>query len=245
MPTQDLFRRLAEEGRVDVQSALADFARATRSDDPDRFLSYLHERRMISDALFCDLHEGGGITVAKLVGVQQRTLLLETPKKTLILPANQPTLVPAENGNSAPEVVEPSTGRSRYSLLGCLGKGAMGEVHVARDEDLLRKVAYKRMVPEVAQSRALAARFFSEIQVTAQLDHPNIVPIYGLEVAADNALGYSMKLVQGQTLAHLIEAARGQKGDATLGQRLEIFLKVCDAMAYAHSKGVLHRDLKP
>jgi serine/threonine-protein kinase len=120
----------------------------------------------------------------------------------------------------------------------------MGEVHVARDEDLLRKVAYKKMVAEVAHSRELAARFFSEIQVTAQLDHPNIVPIYGLEVASDGALGYSMKLVQGKTLTSVLGEAR-RDGGGELAARLEIFLKVCDAIAYAHSKGVLHRDLKP
>src|SRR5262249_39942681 len=99
--------------------------------------------------------------------------------KTLLLPANQPTLITEGDNGDARTPQPPGT---RYSLLSCLGKGAMGEVHVARDEDLLRKVAYKRMVPEVAQSRALAERFFSEIQVTAQLDHPNIVPIYGLEI---------------------------------------------------------------
>src|SRR5215813_5647570 len=131
--------------------------------------------------------------------------------KTLLLPANQPTLV--AEGSNGDARVPPQAHGPRYSLLSCLGRGAMGEVHVARDEDLLRKVAYKKMVPEVAQSRALAARFFSEIQVTAQLDHPNIVPIYGLEVTGDGTLGYSMKLVQGRTLAALLDEAREQKTD--------------------------------
>src|SRR5262249_49577854 len=226
MPSSDLLARLAREGRVDVPSALAEFTRATASDDPDRFLAYLHEKRLISDTLFCELHEGDGIAVAKLVGVKQKTLLLDVPKKTLLLPSNQPTVIPAPENASAPMPEAPPQGRARYSLLGCLGKGAMGEVHVARDEDLLRKVAYKRMVPEVAQSQALAARFFSEIQVTAQLDHPNIVPIYGLEVTGEGTLGYSMKLVQGRTLAALLDEARAQKTDSVRGlaSRLEVFL---------------------
>ncbi|HZQ34385.1 MAG TPA: serine/threonine protein kinase, partial [Dehalococcoidia bacterium] len=83
------------------------------------------------------------------------------------------------------------------------------------------------------------------------LDHPNVVPIYGLEVSGDGALGYSMKLVQGTTLSSLIDEARRQaardpKGEPErLAERLEVFLKICDAMAYAHEKRVLHRDLKP
>jgi serine/threonine-protein kinase len=137
--------------------------------------------------------------------------------------------------------------RIRYSFLGLLGRGAMGEVHVVRDEDLRRKVAFKRMVPEVIESSELAARFFSEAQITAQLDHPHIVPIYGLEIDADGSLGYTMKLVHGRTLSEVLADARKRSGDASehLAGRLELFLKVSDAMSFAHSRGVLHRDLKP
>src|SRR5215470_7019268 len=164
-----LWARLEREAKLDVRAEAASFARETGGDDPDRFLSWLHGKKRISDALFAELAGGGQIAVARFVGVKEKTLLLEPPKKTLILPANLPTVVaePTAEGSSPPV-----TAKARYSLLGRLGKGAMGEVHVARDEDLLRKVAYKKIVPEVAQSRALAARFFSEIQVTAQLDHP-------------------------------------------------------------------------
>jgi serine/threonine-protein kinase len=250
MSPHPLTQRLRAQRGLDVDAALVAFRKATGSSDPDAFLIYLREKRLITDGLFRELHGTDQIAVAHLVSVKPDcTLVVERPTPTLMLPENMPTLVPpAEPANDV--VASPS--RSRYSLLGLLGKGAMGEVHVARDEDLLRKVAYKHMVPGMAGSRALAARFFSEIQVTAQLDHPNIVPIYGLEVTAEHALGYSMKLVQGQTLAHLLEEARtevrttgGRRERRQLTTRLEVFLKVCDAMAYAHSKGVLHRDLKP
>lgn len=146
--------------------------------------------------------------------------------------------------------------QQRFAPIGVLGKGAMGEVLIARDTGLSRKVALKRMLPSVAHNPALAARFFEEIQVTAQLDHPNVVPIYTLEVGDGGVLSYAMKLVQGKTLTQLLDdARRAYNADGKvptpfnererLANHLEIFLKVCDGMAYAHSKGVLHRDLKP
>ena len=90
------------------------------------------------------------------------------------------------------------------------------------------------------------------MQVTAQLDHPSVVPIHALELGSDGLPGYTMKLIQGRTLTELLEEARRHAADGDrraesrrLTGRLEAFLKVCDAMSYAHSKGVLHRDLKP
>src|SRR5258706_11394666 len=67
----------------------------------------------------------------------------------------------------------------RYSLRQFLGKGAMGEVHVAQDNALVRKVAFKRMAAKAAQNHDLASRFLREMQVTARLEHPNVVPVYG------------------------------------------------------------------
>ncbi len=157
----------------------------------------------------------------------------------------------ASPGQPAP-VVRSIDPRQRLTPLAVLGKGAMGEVLVAQDTGLCRKVALKRMLPEVAHDPALAARFFEEIQVTAQLDHPNVVPIYNLEVGEGGGLAYSMKLVQGKTLTALLAEARQQldAGHARdererLATHLDVLLKVCDGIAYAHSKGVLHRDLKP
>ena len=133
-----------------------------------------------------------------------------------------------------------------------MGKGAMGEVHLAKHLSLRRKVAYKFMVSEAAKSKELTGRFFSEAQITAQLEHPNIVPVYGLEVRSDGTLAYAMKLVQGKELADVIEETRAffDRGepldeDHQLTARLEHFIKTCDAMAFAHAKGVVHRDLKP
>jgi serine/threonine-protein kinase len=140
----------------------------------------------------------------------------------------------------------------RYVLETIAGKGGMGTVHVARDVELLRKVALKELSQEVAHDRSARSRFVREVQVTAQLDHPHIVPVYSLEVASGGRPAYAMKLVEGQTLGQLIADTRAAyerkeqpDEDHALPARLEHFLKVCDAIAYAHERGVVHRDLKP
>src|SRR5215470_13496804 len=88
-----LWARLEREAKMDVRAEAASFARETGGDDPDRFLSWLHGKKRISDALFAELAGGGQIAVARFVGVKEKTLLLEPPKKTLILPSNLPTVV--------------------------------------------------------------------------------------------------------------------------------------------------------
>jgi serine/threonine-protein kinase len=192
------------------------------------------------------------VRISRLVAVTStRSLLLERPSGGTGVTDTFGLDTRAPSGGGATAMVELAPDHARYSLLELLGRGAMGEVHLARDEDLLRKVAVKRMAPEVLKSPPLAARFFDEAQITAQLDHPHIVPVYGIEVGSDGALGYSMKLVQGRTLTALLaDAAIAERKDPSLARtalsgRLEVFLKVCDAIAFAHERGVIHRDLKP
>ena len=153
------------------------------------------------------------------------------------------------DGATAPAVPRPNV---RYVLETLAGRGGMGTVHVARDVELLRKVALKELSLEVAHDRSARSRFVREVQVTAQLDHPHIVPVYGLEVASGGRPAYAMKLVEGQTFGQLITDTRAcyekketPDEDHALPARLEHFLKVCDAIGYAHERGVVHRDLKP
>jgi serine/threonine-protein kinase len=137
-----------------------------------------------------------------------------------------------------------------YVILGELGRGAMGTVQFAKDGFLRRKVAYKRIGQIAEVSAGGVRRFVGEAQITAQLEHPNIVPVYAVQETPDGSLAYAMKLVDGLTLRQVIRQARERKaGPAAeaqeLPERLEAFLRVCDAITYAHSRGVVHRDLKP
>ena len=140
-------------------------------------------------------------------------------------------------------------GEEHYAIQRLLGEGAMGEVFAAKDSFLRRRVAFKRMNKAVASNPSLAARFLKEAQITAQLEHPNIIPIYGLEATADGSVGYAMKFIEGHTLTHMIEQAQAKvrQGSvldelAAMANRLRIFTRICDAIAYAHAKGVIHRD---
>ncbi|MBI4617672.1 MAG: tetratricopeptide repeat protein [Planctomycetes bacterium] len=132
------------------------------------------------------------------------------------------------------------TGRIRYRIQSVLGRGGMGEVLLAYDPELRRRVALKRIREEAAGHEEVRARFVEEAQITAQLDHPNVVPVHELGMDPDGQPFYAMKEVRGETLGDKIAA-----GTTSLPQLLRVFVKVCEAVGFAHSRGVLHRDLKP
>jgi serine/threonine protein kinase/formylglycine-generating enzyme required for sulfatase activity len=140
----------------------------------------------------------------------------------------------------------------RYSIRQEIGRGGMGRVLSARDDDLRRDVAMKVMRedlcggPESSSLRSLRlARFLEEAQVTGQLDHPGIVPVHELGVDEQGRVYFTMKLVRGEDLGRVIEHARAGRDGWTETRIMGVLLRVCEAMAYAHSKGVIHRDLKP
>jgi eukaryotic-like serine/threonine-protein kinase len=139
--------------------------------------------------------------------------------------------------------------RDRFEAARVLGRGGVGEVVLARDNDIERPVALKRLLPELEGGAEIIARFVGEIRVLGRLDHPNIVPIHDVGVDPDGRYFYVMKFVDGETLEHVIE--RLAAGDPEYHQRYsferrtEVFLQVLRGVQYAHAQGVLHRDLKP
>jgi serine/threonine protein kinase len=132
----------------------------------------------------------------------------------------------------------PDLSGTRYRLLGQVARGGMGAVYAAQDETLDRRVALK--VLEVPGSDGeLANRLIREARVLAILEHPGIVPVHDVGTLADGRVFYTMKFVEGQRLDQYIASV------ASIPDRLRVFLRICDAVAFAHARCVLHRDLKP
>jgi len=122
----------------------------------------------------------------------------------------------------------------------------MATVELLADKALRRKTAMKVLLPEMATEDQAVKSFIREAQVTGQLDHPNIVPVYDLGSTPDEQLFFTMKLLAGKTLSEVVEALpEGPPDRESLFDLLEIVLKMCDALAFAHQRSVVHRDIKP
>ncbi len=128
---------------------------------------------------------------------------------------------------------------SHYKILQKLGSGGMGDVYLAEDSDLGRQIALKVLPPELAESEERRSRFQREAKAVAALNHPHIVTVHSVE-EAEGVHFITMELVRGKTLSEVIP----RKG-LSLAKFFEIAIPLADAVAAAHEKGVLHRDLKP
>ena len=134
----------------------------------------------------------------------------------------------------------------RFRLIERVGAGGMGAVYRVRDRNLLREAAMKLLNPSLATRPKYLQRFLGESQIQAQLEHPNILPVHELALDRDGASYFTMRFVKGKTLAAWIrEAAASRTLASHQHEMLSAFLKVCDALAFAHSRGVIHCDIKP
>jgi serine/threonine-protein kinase len=153
------------------------------------------------------------------------------------------TVVRDRVATSSSAVPEELTPELRYELHGEVARGGMGVVLRARDLRLNRDLAVKVLRADHRVRPELARRFVEEAQIGGQLQHPGVVPVYELGQFADERPFFTMKLVQGETLATLLSRRAGPGDD--LPRFLKIFEQVCQAVAYAHARRVVHRDLKP
>jgi len=138
----------------------------------------------------------------------------------------------------------------RYALVNNFARGGLGQIWLANDTRLRREVAYKEMLPAGLKNRSALERFLEEAQITGQLEHPGIVPIYDIGYQPNGAPFYSMKLVRGETFEKHITAYHELPADDSerplkFHKLLKHFIDICNALAFAHDRGVLHRDLKP
>jgi serine/threonine-protein kinase len=156
---------------------------------------------------------------------------------------------PDATADYRPEEVEAEDPEGRFQIVRLHDRGALGEVYLARDQQLRRIVALKRIKSAPAVDKEKRTRFVVEAEITGRLEHPGIVPVYSLGTFDDGRPFYAMRFIRGDNLKAAIERFHDQPQAG--GQSLELrkllrrFLDVCNAIAYAHSRGVVHRDLKP
>jgi serine/threonine protein kinase len=131
----------------------------------------------------------------------------------------------------------PEIGSGRYSVVEEIGRGGMGIVYLAIDRELGREVAFK--IPNELAGAALEHRLQNETRVLARLEHPGIVPIHDTGRLADGRVFYVMKRVRGRTLREYLRDV------SDLTERLRVFERLCEPVAFAHAQGIIHRDLKP
>jgi serine/threonine-protein kinase len=160
----------------------------------------------------------------------------------------------AQQGSGTETWSDADLANLRYRILRLHAKGGLGQVFIARDEELNREVALKEIQGKHAHHDESRIRFLIEAEVTGGLEHPGIVPVYGLGRYPDGRPFYAMRFIRGVSLRETIKAFHraDREPGRDPGQRaLELrkllgqLVDVCNAVAYAHSRGVLHRDLKP
>jgi serine/threonine-protein kinase len=204
-------------------------------DDPQKSLQHLSSIRSIRDDLSRIADPDVQASLAQVAAARQEQD--DDPYRTV---------------HEASVGVSSSVG-TRFRILRPHAKGGLGEVFVALDTELNRDVALKEIQDQFADDPRYRARFEFEAEVTGGLEHPGIVPVYGLGTYADGRPFYAMRFIRGNSLKEAIArfhadgAVQRAPGGRTLAlQKLLLrFLDVCNAVSYAHSRGVLHRDLKP
>lgn len=229
--------------------------RMKSGESPDRARPGLHTVQMVDATLRADL-QGANAAGVEAEAAFAATIAADSsalgarasvdPSATLGAERRTTVLPRVEIDGSELRLVP--TSRPRYVEQRLLGEGGVGEVYEARDEDIQRSVAIKRLLPEAASPGDLA-RFVEEIRTVGSLEHPNIVPVHDVGVDEAGRFYLVMKRIEGETLEHVIDKLRAGDRDYHrrygFERRLEIFVGLLEALHYAHASGYLHRDVKP
>jgi WD40 repeat protein/serine/threonine protein kinase len=194
---------------------------------------------------FCRMHSDLAADLRGLHGVSDATIEFVDPGKS---DASSDT--PSSPGRKGSDAAVPEV--PRYRMDGEIGRGGMGAILKVWDGDLHRTLAMKVILGEDEHrlddgttADARLSRFLEEAQITGQLDHPGVVPVHELGVDKSGRMYFTMRLVKGRDLGEIIEMARSGKDGWNRTRALNVLHRVCETMAYAHTKGVVHRDLKP
>ena len=138
---------------------------------------------------------------------------------------------------------------SDFTESSTIGLGGMGSVFAVHDAGFNRLVALKTLRPAYRNDTKYVDNFLREARITAQIDHPNVVPVHQMGILSDAGAYFTMKLVEGESLRSVIKKLEAGNEEYlekyTLNVMLDIFLAICNAIGFAHSKGIIHRDLKP
>ncbi len=240
LPPSELDALLREHG---VEGDLAERLRALLSEGP----SASAERSSTRSRSMPPTRDGRSIADERGPAAGRRSF--ERIGEQITQPA-RPTVIADDAQDGVPtapralpipaEAVPPGADAGDLVLLHLIAEGGMGEVHRARDRTLGRDLAVKVLHEHLSGTQRMRDRFLDEAQITAQLSHPSIPPVHALGTLPDGRPYFAMKEVHGRTLSDLVA-----DGSVTEQRRLEIFQRVCEAVAYAHARGVIHCDLKP
>jgi serine/threonine protein kinase len=214
------------------------------------------ERRQLLDALVSEhLKAHGNDPQKSLAALSSVEEIARSLKKVADADVQQSLAGIPESALQPTTTFAPREAGIRFRVLRPHAQGGLGEVFVAEDLELHREVALKEIQPSHANNPNSRGRFLMEAEVTGGLEHPGIVPVYGLGNYADGRPFYAMRFIRGDSLKEAIERFHGTAGQVQTArdgfdsiafrQLLRRFQDVCNAIAYAHSRGILHRDLKP
>ena len=243
-------RELMPQSQRDVLEQLVDAHLAQHGGDAQQSLQGLSSAGITSEALQIISDPDVQASLLHVPGAADREAgTLSQVASATDFDAEDRTLVEPQRSNQ-PEL--------RFQILRPHAEGGLGRVSIAVDREFNREVAFKEIKSQHRSSQDAQQRFLLEAQVTGGLEHPGIVPVYGLGHFQDGRPFYAMRFIRGDSLNVAIDTFHARRKEATSQASLSAyandvqfrdiisrFIDVCFAMEYAHSRGVLHRDLKP